>query len=365
MAPSLLSLSVLAATVAGALAAPRAVTIGNNANWTPRFASTSWTSSGRGPTDNGVNLYYTGQIGCSGIQQLSAFDFPDLKWRATYCLSNDNRFGDRGNWNINTNAAFAPTAIGKGDDLGDLRLFYWSWRRGRDAPKAVIRDAYWSSSGRGSFKPGKLELVVEDPNFASLAATTWLWQGTIGRTVFYVQDGWLKEITLVDGGEWSNQGREGIQLHYRAGEISAVSWVDDGVLYKVVYVQDLDTNQVVEYAWSSSTPFTSDNNLYATPAVQNNAAHSAASLIVSNGRPQINLWYVGPTGGNVHERPVVTHGHNAKTGSHLSATAQSPKSRNDRGTSFVFFINRDGKLTESYRTNNGQWKEDIVVSFYL
>lgn len=129
-----------------------------------------------------------------------------------------------------------------------------------------------------------------------------------------------------------------------------------GVLNKRVYVQNEDTQEVVEYAWSDATDYTTDNPLYATPFVETNAAASAASLSVSRGKPTLYLWSVGSGGGDVKEDDD-THGSNALPGTALSAaTAQG-----SGGSSYVFFINQQCHLTQSNRGSDGTWHENVDI----
>lgn len=82
-------------------------------------------------------------------------------------------------------------------------------------------------------------------------------------------------------------------------------------LNKRVYIQNDDTYEVIEYAWSDATPYTEANNLYATPFIEQGTA-SASSLQLSRGKPNLYLWTVGAQGGNVKEDDD-THGRNAKS----------------------------------------------------
>ncbi|KAG9015989.1 hypothetical protein FRB90_003909 [Tulasnella sp. 427] len=71
MAPTLFTLSVLAASLAGVLAEPNGGSyIGDNDEWTPKFAATAWAPSRRG-NNGGVHLFFTGSDDCNGIQQVT------------------------------------------------------------------------------------------------------------------------------------------------------------------------------------------------------------------------------------------------------------------------------------------------------
>ncbi|KAG8947416.1 hypothetical protein FRC04_010736 [Tulasnella sp. 424] len=518
MAPSLLTLSVLAASLAGVLADRDGNYIGDNEEWTPKFAATAWAPARRGSNNGAVHLFFTGSDGCNGIQQASMGasnenghhrrannnnqnqnqnnnnqnqnqnnnnqnqnqnnnnqnhqsqnqnqnqnnnqnqnqnnnqnqnqnnnnqnqihnsqnqnqnnqnqnnqnqnqnnqnqnqnqyhnnnnqnqnqnqsnqnqnqnqnnnqnqhqnnqnqnvnnqnqqnnnngGFNSGRWNKGYCFSNS---GGRNNWNINTEAAFAVTSIGGQSYLADMRIFYWATGHGNSA---VLKDAYYSTRGghgrrggndmdNGRWKSGKLSKTISRANLGSLAATTWVKDGKVGRTVYYIQGGFLRELTLCDDGDsWDDEDRDGVELHFTPGEISAVSWIDDkGVLNKRVYVQNDDTKEVVEYAWSDATRYTEANNLYATPFVERGAAASAASLQVSRGKPNLYLWTVGAQGGNVKEDDD-THGKNAKAGTTLAAAT----GQGYGGSSYVFFLNRDGHLTQSNRDSDGHWHENQAI----
>ncbi|KIO31240.1 hypothetical protein M407DRAFT_241909 [Tulasnella calospora MUT 4182] len=84
-----------------------------------------------------------------------------------------------------------------------------------------------------------------------------------------------------------------------------------GSMIRRVYIQNDDTYEVIEYAWSDATPYTEANNLYATPFIEQGTA-SASSLQLSRGKPNLYLWTVGAQGGNVKEDDD-THGRNAKS----------------------------------------------------
>ncbi|KIO15960.1 hypothetical protein M407DRAFT_234374, partial [Tulasnella calospora MUT 4182] len=344
MAPSLLSLSILAASLVGVLAEPSENGyIGNNDHWTPKFAATAWKANRRGSDNNGVHVFFTGSSSCTGIQfatlstghhhhgravpqnsgnngqqqqpgannqnaqnnqnqqnresqnqnqqqqqsnrnqnqsqnnqngqvQENTFsvsagennrgagndnnvnvDSNNINsqssvWTKGYCFSNSGH----SSWKINTDAAFAVTSIGGSNDLADMRMFYWSTSSGR-GNTAVLKDAYYTRSGRGKrgpnnnnnnygdggrWKSGKLSKTVSRANLGSLAATSWTKDGKVGRTVFYVQGGYLRELTLDECDEghngdrhgengWDDEDRDGVELHFTPGEISAVSWFDD------------------------------------------------------------------------------------------------------------------------------------------
>ncbi|KAG8919413.1 hypothetical protein FRC00_011360, partial [Tulasnella sp. 408] len=188
-----------------------------------------------------------------------------------------------------------------------MRMFYWTTGRGNTA---VLKDAVYGTRGRGygkrggndnhnnnhsnnssRWRAGKLSKSVLQAGLSGLAATSWIKDGKVGRTVYYIQGGYLKELTLddsVDDDHWDDGDHDGVELHYTPGEMSAVSWIDDkGVLNKRVYVQDEDTKEVVEYAWSDATDYTTENSLYATPFAETNAAASAASLQLARCKPTL------------------------------------------------------------------------------
>ncbi|KAG8974320.1 hypothetical protein FRC05_007626 [Tulasnella sp. 425] len=324
------------------------------------------TQNNRGANDNNVNV---------NTANVNNYSSQTSFWSNGYCFSNSGH----NSWRINTDAAFAVTSIGGSNDVADMRLFYWS-TAGR-GNKAVLRDAYYTRSGRGKrgsnqnqnmdsghWKSGKLSKTVSRANLGSLAATSWTKAGKVGRTVFYVQGGYLRELTLDEcddrhgqghghGNSWDDEDRDGVKLHFNPGEMSAVSWFDDkGILHKRVYIRNTDTNQVIEYTWSNVTPYTTVNNLYATSFVETGAGSSAASLQVSRGKPSPYLWTGGPQGGAVKEDGH-RHGKNAKAGTQLAAaTAQG-----SGGASYVFFLNKDGRLTQSNRDGEGKWHENLLI----
>lgn len=101
-----------------------------------------------------------------------------------------------------------------------------------DIPSDFNED-YYGGNGyttSGTWKAGKLVHVVDTPWTDGLAAISWVnaTTGTIGRTIFYIQDGWLKEMSLVDApnAEWANFGHEGIQLFFTPGDLTATCWTD-------------------------------------------------------------------------------------------------------------------------------------------
>lgn len=128
------------------------------------------------------------------------------------------------------------------------------------------------------------------------------------------------------------------------------------MLNKRVYIHNEDAHEVAEYAWSDATTYSEANSLHATPFVEQGAAASAASLQVSRGKPNLYLWTVGPQGGNVKEDDD-THGRNAKAGTTLAAAT----GQGYGGSSYVFFINKDGHLTQSNRDSDGRWHENQAI----
>ncbi|KAG9043940.1 hypothetical protein FS837_008960 [Tulasnella sp. UAMH 9824] len=270
----------------------------------------------------------------------------------------DRNDGDRGNWHINLDAAFAVTSIGGSRDVADMRMFYWTTGQGNTA---VLKHAVFSTRGRGygkrggndnhnnnhnnnsgRWRAGKLFKSVPQAGLSGLAATSWIKDGKVGRAFYYIQGGYLKELTLddsVDDDHWEDGDHDGVELHYTPGEMSAVFWIDGkGVLNKRIYAQNEDTKEV------------------ATPLVETNAAASAASLQVPRGKPTLYLWSLGPGGGDVKEEDD-THGSNALAGTALSATA----THDYGGLSYVFFINQECHLTQFNRGPDSHWHENVGI----
>lgn len=101
-----------------------------------------------------------------------------------------------------------------------------------DLPSNFNED-YYGGNGyttAGTWQAGTLAHTVDTPWTDGLAAISWVnaTTGHLGRSIFYIQAGWLKEMVLVDGpeAEWSNFGHEGIQLFFTPADLTATSWID-------------------------------------------------------------------------------------------------------------------------------------------
>lgn len=128
---------------------------------------------------------------------------------------------------------------------------------------------------------------------------------------------------------------------------------------KRLYVQNTETSDTVEYAWSNATEYTAAQNLYATSFTETGASAVAASLTFSHSHPNLYLWTVGAAGGSVSEDGQA-HGANAKAGTKLAA-ASNFGATSSTTSSYVFFINGDKHLTESHRSSNSHWDENNVI----
>ncbi|KAG8877187.1 hypothetical protein FRB97_003613 [Tulasnella sp. 331] len=296
-----------------------------------------------GKQATGISLFYTGSPTCHGIQVVSnifssATSMPSItgssSWSPTTCLSNTTEHP----WAIDTTSAFAVSSAAS-NSLSEVRLFYWSRNT---AGQTVIKDAYWNPlveskhlnrrgvatstsasvspsstssvvananaatfAGKynlnqntnmmnnndhntnayraaGTWEAGKLALIVDSAWTEGLTAVSWVntTTGGIGRRIFYVQAGWLKEMTLMDGGEWTNQGREGIQLFFNPGGLSATSYYDvNGVLQIRVYVLNADTNELVEFHWDSFNSYTMNSDVSASSTAVSTDVGSVSTTI--------------------------------------------------------------------------------------
>ncbi|KAG9032830.1 hypothetical protein FS837_002622 [Tulasnella sp. UAMH 9824] len=293
---------------------------------------------------------------------------------------------------MDTDAAFAVTFIGDSNDLADRRMFYWS-TSGR-GNTAVLKDAYYTRSGRGKrgsgnnnnhdagrWKSDRLSTTVSYANLGGLAATSWTRDGKVRRKVFYIREGDLRELTLDEcdeghghghhGDGWEDEDRDGVELHIPFWRDQRCFMVrrDKGRLGTVfgkpaAGPPDLPNRQRPQRqnqssrrnTWSDVTPYTTANNLYSTSFIEPGAGSSAASLQVSHGKPNLYLWTVGPQGGAVKEDDE-RHGRNAKAGTQLAAATL----RGLGGASYVFFLNKDGRLTQSNRDREGRWHENLLA----
>ncbi|KAG8848432.1 hypothetical protein FRB96_001218 [Tulasnella sp. 330] len=218
----------------------------------------------------------------------------------------------------------------------------------------------------GSWHAGTFSHVVDTPWTDGLAAVSWfnVTTGTLGRRVFYVQGGWLKEMTLLDGtdSEWANQGREGIQLFFNPGDLTATSWVDENNVLRIrVYVLNADTNELVEYDWDSYNFYTSNNDIYAVDTVYTNVAQAAATInIASPNTVSVFATSSQETNGVVEEVTTSAHGSRAAAGSPISTASLALGSD---GLTMVFYLDTSGRLRHTVEVYSGSamFSENLLV----